>query len=219
MSRPTTVSAPRQPRGERTKSAILRCAVDLASVEGLEGLSIGRLAEKLHMSKSGLFAHFGSKQELQLETIDTAREIFVEEILRPALAQPEGMLRLWALCDGWLSHVERRIFAGGCFFTAAAFEFDSRKGPIRTRIAETMNTWIATLQTAIERAQKTGQLDPRVNAAQLALEMNSLAIGAHWADQLLDKKTALEETRAAILKKLRSLATKKCPPLPEVSVR
>lgn len=219
MSRPATVSAPRQPRGERTKSAILRCAVDLASVEGLEGLSIGRLAEKLHMSKSGLFAHFGSKQELQLETIDTAREIFVEEILRPALAQPEGMLRLWALCDGWLSHVERRIFAGGCFFTAAAFEFDSRKGPIRTRIAETMNTWIATLQTAIERAQKTGQLDPRVNAAQLALEMNSLAIGAHWADQLLDKKNALAETRVAILKKLRGLATKKCPPLPGVTVR
>jgi len=214
MARQTAASAPRQARGERTKSAILRCAVDLASVEGLEGLSIGRLAEKLNMSKSGLFAHFGSKQELQLETIDAAREIFVEEILRPALAQPEGMPRLWALCDGWLSHVERRIFAGGCFFTAAAFEFDSRKGPIRTRIAEIMKVWIATLQSAIERAQKTGQLDPTVDAAQLALEMNSLAMGAHWANQLLDKKNALAQTRVAILKKLHGLATKKCPPLP-----
>jgi len=135
------------------------------------------------------------------------------------LAQPEGMPRLWALCDGWLSHVERRIFAGGCFFTAAAFEFDSRKGPIRTRIAEIMKVWIATLQSAIERAQKTGQLDPTVDAPQLALEMNSLAMGAHWADQLLDRKSALGQTRVAILKKLRSLATKNCPPLPKVSMR
>lgn len=219
MARLATASVPRQARGERTKSAILRCAVDLASVEGLEGLSIGRLAEKLNMSKSGLFAHFGSKQELQLETIEAAREIFVEEIIRPALEQPEGMLQLWALCDGWLSHVERRIFAGGCFFTAAAFEFDSRKGPIRNRIAEIMKLWIAKLQIAIERAQKTGQLDPKVDAAQLALEMNSLAMGAHWANQLLDKKNALAEARVVILSKLRSLATKKSPPLPKVTAR
>src|SRR5260370_14336452 len=95
----------RQPRGERTKSATLHCAVDLASVEGLEGLSIGRLAEKLNMSKSGLFSHFGSKQELQLETIEAARQIFIEEIVRPALANPAGMLQLWPLVDGWLSHV------------------------------------------------------------------------------------------------------------------
>jgi len=221
MTRQQTLSrqapARPQPRGERTKSAILRCAVDLASVEGLEGLSIGRLAEELSMSKSGLFAHFGSKQELQLETIEAARQIFIEQIIRPALANPEGMLQLWALCDGWLSHVERRVFAGGCFFTAAAFEFDSRKGPIRNRIAEIMQMWIAKLRRAIEVAQKTGQLDPKVDAAQLALEMNALAIGSSWAYQLLDDKNAYSRTRATILKKLRSLATKKCPPLPKVS--
>src|SRR5260370_39795071 len=113
MARQQTVPTRRQPRGERTKSAILRCAVDLASVEGMEGLSIGSLAEKLNMSKSGLFSHFGSKQELQLETIEAARQIFIGEIVRPALANPEGMLQLWALCDGWLSHVERRVCAGG----------------------------------------------------------------------------------------------------------
>jgi AcrR family transcriptional regulator len=219
MARPPTLPTQRQPRGERTKSAILRCAVDLASVEGLEGLSIGRLAEKLNMSKSGLFAHFGSKQDLQLETIEAARRIFIEEILRPALAQPEGMLQLWALCDGWLSHVERQVFAGGCFFTAAAFEFDSRKGPIRNRIVEIMQTWIATLQRTIEVAQKTGQLDRKLDAAQLALEMNSLAMGAQWAHQLLDKKNAFSGTRAVILRKLRSLATRKCPPLPRVTTR
>ena len=219
MARQQTAPTRRQPRGERTKSAILRCAVDLASVEGLEGLSIGRLAEKLNMSKSGLFAHFGSKQELQLETIEAARQIFIEEIIRPALAQPEGMLQLWALCDGWLSHVEREVFAGGCFFTAAAFEFDSRKGPIRNRIAEIMKIWIAKLQVAVEVAQKAGQLDPKVDAAQLAFEMNSLAMGAHWANQLLDKKNAFTETRTTILRKLRGLATKKCPPLPKLTTR
>lgn len=221
MTRQQTVSrqAPvrRQPRGERTKSAILRCAVDLASLEGLEGLSIGRLAEELGMSKSGLFAHFGSKQELQLETIEAARRIFIEQIMRPALANPEGMLQLWALCDGWLSHVERRVFAGGCFFTAAAFEFDSRKGPIRNRIAEIMQMWIAKLQSAIETAQKAGQLDRKVDAAQLAFEMNSLAMGAHWANQLLDDKNALARTRVNILQRLRGLATKKCPTLPKVN--
>jgi AcrR family transcriptional regulator len=206
----------RQPRGERTKAAILRCAVNLASVEGLEGLSIGRLADELSMSKSGLFAHFGSKLELQLETIEAARQIFMEEIVLPAKAQPEGMPQLWALCSGWLSHVERRVFLGGCFFTAAAFEFDSRRGPIRSRIAEIMEGWIAKLQRAIESAQRAGQLDAKVNAAQLATEMNSLAMGSHLASQLFDDKNSYAKVRASILQKLRSLATDKCPPLPEV---
>src|SRR5215471_2916955 len=113
------VSSPRQSRhgvrkGVRTRESILRVAVDLASVEGLEGLTIGRLAEELKMSKSGLFAHFGSKEELQLATIEMAREIFVEHNVRPALAEPEGVQRLLRLCQGWLKHVEGRVFKGGC---------------------------------------------------------------------------------------------------------
>src|SRR5262249_34859682 len=118
-------------KGARTRDSILRVAVNLASVEGLQGLTIGRLAEELKMSKSGLFAHFGSKEELQVATVEMARQIFVEHVIRPALAEPEGMPRLWALCDRWLRHVESRVFAGGCFFTAASFEFDSRSGPVR----------------------------------------------------------------------------------------
>jgi AcrR family transcriptional regulator len=207
----------RQPRGERTKAAILRCAVNLASVEGLEGLSIGRLAEELSMSKSGLFAHFGSKLELQLETIEAARQIFMEQVVQPAMAYPEGMPQLWALCDLWLSHVERRVFLGGCFFTAAAFEFDSRRGPIRNRIAEIMQGWQIKVQRAIESAQKAGQLDPKIDASQLASEMNSLEIGAHLSSQLLDDKKSYRRARAMILEKLRNLATSKCPPLPEGS--
>ena len=120
-----TESRPR--KGVRTRDSILRVAVDLASVEGLEGLTIGRLADELKLSKSGLFAHFGSKEELQLATIEMAREIFVEHNIRPALAEPEGVQRLLRLCQGWLKHVEGRVFKGGCFFGAASAEFDDRK--------------------------------------------------------------------------------------------
>src|SRR5215469_13204719 len=115
---------PRAPKGERTRESILRVAVNLASLEGLEGLTIGRLADELDMSKSGLFAHFGSKEELQLATVEMARQIFVEHVIKPALEKPEGMERLLKLCQGWLAHVEGRVFKGGCFFTAASLEFD-----------------------------------------------------------------------------------------------
>jgi AcrR family transcriptional regulator len=203
-----------QPKSERTKSAILRHAVHLASTEGLEGLTIGRLAELLKMSKSGLFAHFGSKLDLQLETIDAARSIFIDEVVRPALTKPEGMPRLWALCDGWLSLIERKVFEGGCFFTAASFEFDSRKGPVRDRIADIMRQWLVTLSTSVELAQIAGQLDKKIEAEKLAFEMHAIAMGAQWSFQLLDDKSAFRKARIVILQKLQSLATKKCPRLP-----
>ena len=204
------------PKSERTKSAILRHAVHLASTEGLEGLTIGRLAELLNMSKSGLFAHFGSKLDLQLETIDAARSIFIDEVVRPALTKPEGMPRLWALCDGWLSLIERKVFEGGCFFTAASFEFDSRKGPVRDRIAEIMRQWLVTLSTSVELAQIAGQLDKKIDAEKLAFEMHAIAMGAQWSFQLLDDKAAFRKSRMVILQKLQSLATGKCPKLPKL---
>src|SRR5215470_11724013 len=153
------VSAPRKPvervrKGMRTRESILRFAVNLASVEGLEGLTIGRLADELKMSKSGLFAHFGSKEELQLATIAMARQIFVDHIVRPALTGPEGIERLLGLCSGWLGHVEGKVFKGGCFFTAASLEFDNRPGAVRDAIADTMKTWLATLARAVESAKK-----------------------------------------------------------------
>src|SRR5215471_16305191 len=154
---------PRPPKGERTRESILHVAVNLASVEGLEGVSIGRLADELKMSKSGLFAHFGSKEDLQLATVDMARQIFVEHVVQPALAMPEGMPRLWALCNGWLSHVENHVFQGGCFFTAASFEFDSRSGPVRDRIADAMKMWLATLSRAAEAAQQAKHLKGGIN--------------------------------------------------------
>jgi AcrR family transcriptional regulator len=165
------------------------------------------------MSKSGLFAHFGSKEELQLATVDMAREIFVEHVVRPGLAKPPGMPRLWALCERWLEHVETRVFEGGCFFTAASFEFDSRPGPVRESIVTAMREWLRTLSRAVEEARKAGHLNAFVHPQQLAFEVYSLAIGAHWGHQLLGDKKALSQVRSTILERIRGLSTPTCPPI------
>ncbi|HEY6307670.1 MAG TPA: TetR/AcrR family transcriptional regulator [Candidatus Angelobacter sp.] len=209
------VSSPVKPgervaKGARTRESILRVAVNLASVEGLEGLTIGRMADELNMSKSGLFAHFGSKEELQLATVDMARKIFVEHVIRPALTRPAGMPRLWALCENWLEHVETRVFEGGCFFTAASFEFDSRPGPVRASIVAAMREWLRVLSRAVDEARKAGHLNA-VNAQQFAFEVYSLAIGAHWGHQLLGDKKALSNVRLTILGRIRALSTPGCP--------
>ena len=171
------LTKPHRARGLRTRSAIPRRAVDIASAEGLEGLTVGRLADDLGMSKSGLFAHFGSKEELQLATVEMARQIFIDQITRPALSAPKGMPRLWSIIDRWLAYIERGIFKGGCFFTAASFEFDSRRGPVRDRIAEIMREWLAVLVRALEQAQVAGHMRPDVDPGHLAFEIQSLAIG------------------------------------------
>lgn len=194
-------------KGERTRDGILRAAVDLASVEGLEGLSIGHLAKTLRMSKSGLFAHFGSKRDLQLATIEMARGLFVNYVVRPALAQPAGIPRLWTLCDRWISHVEDKLFAGGCFFSAASFEFDSRPGPVRAAIVVAMKEWLGTLTRAVDEAKKAGHIKAGVNASSFALEIYSIAVGSQWALQLLDEKRAPRDARETILSRIRSQVT------------
>ena len=204
---------PRRARGLRTRTAILRRSVDLASAEGLEGLTVGRLADDLGMSKSGLFAHFGSKKELQLATVEMARQIFIDQITRPALSAPKGMPRLWSIIDRWLTYIERGIFKGGCFFTAASFEFDGRRGPVRDRIAEIMREWIGVLVRALEQAKKEGHIVPKIDVTHLAFEIQSIAIGGHWASQLLDDRESYARSRAVMLEKLRSVATPKCPSL------
>ncbi len=201
------------PKGARTRESILRVAVDLASVEGLEGVTIGRLADELKMSKSGLFAHFGSKEELQLATVAAARDIFTEHVIRPALAEPAGAPRLWSLCLHWVKYVEGKVFKGGCFFAAASFEFDSRKGPVRDAIAIAMQEWLAILTRAVEGAKKAGHLKPNVNAEQFAFEIYSLAIGGHWGFQLLEDGKALDRVRASMRDRIKAQATPKCPPL------
>src|SRR3954454_4500376 len=130
-------------KGTRTREAILERAVDLASVEGLEGLTIGRLASEMKMSKSGLFAHFGSKQELQLATVAAAAERFRDAVVEPALRAERGAPRLRAMADGYFDHIE--LYSGGCFWGATSAEYDDRPGPVRDAIAAALDLWLAAL--------------------------------------------------------------------------
>src|SRR5438309_10783663 len=204
----------RRLRGERTRHAILSHAAQLASSEGLEAVSLQRLADDLGISKSGLFAHFGSKEELQLATIEAASQIFTDEVIRPALAQPRGVRRVWALCNSWLSYVERGVFPGGCFFWAVAEEFDSRRpGPVRDSVLKKKGYWSYSLQRAVREAQAAGEIDPAVDAEQLAWELDSLLGGANSGFKGGDGVRALERARRAIRDRLTRAATPTARPL------
>lgn len=192
-------------KGQRTRASILQRAVDLASLEGLEGLTIGRLAEELRMSKSGLFAHFGSKEELQLAAIDTAGQRFIDAVVRPALNAERGYPRLVAICHSWLDYVRRRVFPGGCFFAAASFEFDGRPGPVRDAVAKQMDDWFAMLEKAIRMAKDEGHLDAEVEPAQLAFELNALLFGANFAYNLRHDEDAFARATRAIERRLESV--------------
>jgi AcrR family transcriptional regulator len=189
-------------KGDRTRQSILDRAVDLASLEGLQGLTIGRLADDLGMSKSGLFAHFGSKEELQLATLEAAGERFLNEVLRPALKQPRGYPRLVAICDAWIDYIGRDVFPGGCFFAAASFEFDGRPGLVRDAIAANMHDWIGALEKAITIAKEEGHLRDDVDPSQLAFELNSLFFGANFDCQLRGERKALDRARRAVHERL-----------------
>jgi len=168
-------------KGERTRETILRAAADLASREGLERLTIGRLANELGMSKSGLYAHFRSKRALQLATIEAAREVFVEEVVRPAMGEPEGLGRLWALCDGFISYLEREVFPGGCFFAGAQAELDACPGPLRDQVAFLGRQWLGRLEAEVRAAQELGELDAGLDPGQLAFELEAMMFFANSA--------------------------------------
>jgi AcrR family transcriptional regulator len=192
-------------KGERTRQAILDVAASLATEEGLEPLSIGRLAEATGMSKSGLFAHFGSKEELQLATVDHAASVFVREVIAPARGAPKGLARVWALCDHMTKYSERQVFPGGCFFAAASFEFNNRPGPVRDRIREMLGSWLSYLEHAVEQAQEAGELDPRVPAREIAFQLDAFAQSANARHQLFGDDAVFEEARRAIRDRLESL--------------
>lgn len=191
-------------KGERTRQSILERAVDVASLEGLEGLTIGKLATELEMSKSGLFAHFGSKEELQLATLEAAGARFLTEVFQPALRAERGYPRLLAMCHAWISYIRRSVFPGGCFFAAASFEFDGRPGPVRDAIVKNMNDWIHAIEKAIGMAIEEGHLDPKLDAKQLAFEINSLFFGANFDYQLRGEKKSLDRAIRAIEQRLES---------------
>lgn len=190
-----------RPRGLRTRRAILRKAVNIASVQGLEGLTIGKLASALRISKSGLFAHFGSKEDLQCAVVDEARQIFVERVVRPA-HRFQGMRRLRVLCENWLAYGEERVFPGGCFFSAASLEFDDRPGRVRDQIVELMRKWLGNLEQAARDAQSAGEIKKGVDVRQLAFEIQALAMGANWSSRLFRDRTAFRSVRGAILQRI-----------------
>jgi AcrR family transcriptional regulator len=189
-------------RGARTREAILERAVDVASLEGLEGLTIGRLATELRMSKSSLFSHFGSKEELQLAALDRATGILWHEVVEPAASVEPGLARLRALLDGYLRYLEREVFPGGCFLSAAAAEFDGRPGRVRNAIAEASGAWTARLEQQARIARGHGELPADTRPAQLAFELNAFANAANSSYQLHRDKRAFKRARTAIAQRL-----------------
>jgi AcrR family transcriptional regulator len=198
----TTTTRRRRADGERSHHAILRGATELATLDGLEGLSIGGLADHIGMSKSGLYAHFGSKEELQLATIEAAQEIFDREVTRPALEHPEGVARVIGMADAYLSYLERRVFPGGCFFAAAGAEFATREGPVKQKLQEFAAEGMNALAETIRDAQARGQVDPDTDADQLAFEIDALLHGANSTFLLTRDPEVLERARRGIRARL-----------------
>jgi len=167
-----------------TRAAVTEAAVDRASVEGLEGLTIGGLAGEVEMRKSSVFSLFGSKQELQRATLDAAVEQFTEEVWRPVADGPPGLERLLALCDRWLDYHRREVLPGGCFLTTATVEFDARPGPLRDAVSEVMKRWLGVLEREAAVAVENGELPDDTEPADVAFELNALAAAASYGFQL-----------------------------------
>jgi AcrR family transcriptional regulator len=211
------MSEPRT-RGELTRRAILTRALKISAREGLAAITIGRLAEELRMSKSGLFAHFHSKEALELATLEMAREVFADAVLRPAQASRGGIERLWNLCDLWLQHIERRVFSGAYFFTGALFEFANRPGLVAEAVTNAAQKWFNTLRKAVQEAKEQGEINPGAKTKQVAWDLNERLVGAYWA-HLLEGGGHFREARIALLDRLRELATGEIPATAFGSVR
>jgi AcrR family transcriptional regulator len=189
--------------GARSREKILRAAASLATVDGLEGLSIGSLAEHTGMSKSGLYAHFGSKEELQLETIETALEILDTLVVEPAQAAATPIERLRTLYARFLDYIEDRVFPGGCFFASADSELGMREGRVKERIAELQRGWIARVEGLVRDAQAAGELPAGDDPAQIAFELDAYGMMGNVGYILHDDSTYLDRARAAIDRRLR----------------
>jgi AcrR family transcriptional regulator len=188
--------------GLRSRRTILDAAAKLATVEGLEGLSIGRLADHIGMSKSGLYAHFGSKEELQLATVVTAGDIFTDRVVAPTDSIESPLARLEALCERFLEHLEQRVFPGGCFFASVAAEFDTHPGPVKELITAYSGGWLERLVGLVAAAQEDGELDAREDPAQLAFEIDAHLLMANTAFLLGTEPRALDRARIAIRSRL-----------------
>ena len=188
----------RRSDGERSRNAILREAGQLATVEGITGLSIGGLAEAVGMSKSGLFAHFGSKQELQIATIEAAREVFVARVVEPGLAARPGIERVRQLAEGFLEYVEGGLYPGGCFFSSVAAEMALRPGPVRDGAVRVLEEFAGHLESAVRQAQAEGAIDAGEDPEQLAFELDAYLSLANAQFALTQDSAPIVRAREAV---------------------
>jgi len=188
-------------KGEETRQAILSRALELATLGGLSGLSIGRLAEETGLSKSGLFAHFGSKEALEVAVVEEAARQFVQFVMAPALRQPRGEPRIRALFDRWIEWGQR---PGGCFFVSAIAELDDRSGPPRDALVQTSKDWLDTLATAARITVTEGHFRADLDPEQFAFEVYSVMLGFHAYRQLLHEPASLDRARQALERLLSS---------------
>jgi len=181
-----------------TKASVLDRATALGSVEGLEGLTIGRLAAEIGLSKSGVIGHFGSKEQLQLATVEAGLTRFREEVWEPVASCERGLTRLGRLMEAWLSYLERDVFPGGCFLTAASLEFDDRPGAVRAAIAAAWRQWLDLIEHEAAEAQARGELATALSPRQIAFQLHAYVSEANWARQLLRTPDAVDASRVAI---------------------
>jgi AcrR family transcriptional regulator len=181
-----------------SRRTILLAASNLATTRGLEGLSIGELAQHIGMSKSSLYAHFKSKEELELATIETAAEIFDRDVLVPAGGSPGGLARVRALCEAFLSHLERRVFPGGCFFATVSVQLASRPGRPRDRVMGLQARWLAQFAEALGQAVAAGELARGTDIDQLVFEVTAMLVRANFTWVATGETRVLDQARVGI---------------------
>lgn len=181
-----------------TRSAVTEAATHRASVEGLDGLTIGGLADEVEMRKSSLFSLFGSKEDLQLATLEAAVESFRSEVWEPVAGLEAGLPRLVALCDTWIDYHRREVMPGGCFLTTATVEFDARPGPLRDAVAATMTRWLGVLEREARLAVEADDLPAGTDPADVAFQLNSLAAGGSYGFQLWRDPEVLARARRSM---------------------
>jgi AcrR family transcriptional regulator len=216
LSTIATVLRPR--KGDLTRAAIVEAALEMASREGLEGLTIGALAERTKMSKSGLFAHFGSREDLQRAVLKEYERRFVNEVLRPAVRQPRGLPRLQAILDRWVAFLAREL-AHGCILIAGAVEYDDRPGPLRDEMVAIIAAWKAELVKAIRQASAEGHLRPGVDAQQMVFEIYGVMLAMHQDARLLRSPDSARRGRAALRRLLATATTPDSPRAPSRRAR
>ena len=178
-------------KGQQTKAAIVEAALGLATHIGLEGLSIGALADVTGMSKSGVFAHFGSREELQISVIREYHTRFEQEVFYPAMSAPRGVARLSALFDNWMKRTSIEIDSG-CIYISGAVEFDDRSGPVHDALSQSVRIWLDAMRRAIEQAQQQGHLDTAVDAGQILFEIHGLILALHYEARFLKNPASVD---------------------------